>query len=298
MVAVLVGVAGAALMFFLNKPVSAKCVLRFESNGGTKIDDQEVVCGTKASRPDDPEKEGFEFQDWLMEGMPFDFDEDTVDEDMIVIAKWLVDANTEVVRITFDTAGGSEIAERETIKGKPTTAPLDPTRDGYTFDGWYLDGEEFDFDTPIEEDITLVAGWKASDGTVTRPQGGGDSSGDTKKPALQILSVAQGISMKVGQNGTYQIGVNPVSAEVDLEVSSDNKNVADCVVAGTGRSMSCTAANAGTAKVTVKDKISGMMAETTITVTSESSSTGAATRAGQTRHLHLRRRHLVRLMKN
>ena len=39
------------------------------------------------------------------------------------------------------------------------TAPQDPTRDGYTFDGWYLDGEKYDFSTPVTEDITLVAKW-------------------------------------------------------------------------------------------------------------------------------------------
>lgn len=268
-VAVLVGVLGMVLMLFLNRPSSAMCVLRFESNGGSKIEEQEVVCGTKASRPNDPEKEGFAFQDWLAEGMPFDFDKDTVDKDMVVTAKWLVDADIEVVRITFDSAGGSEVAEREAVKGKPTTAPLDPTRDGYTFDGWYLDGEEFDFDTPIEEDITLVAGWKASDGTVTRPQAGGDS-GDTKKPDLQRLSIAKVASLKVGNNDTYQISVIPVSAEVELEVSNiDNRNVVDCVIAGTGQTLSCMAANPGTAKVTVRDKISGMTAEMTITVTGE-----------------------------
>ena len=48
----------------------------------------------------------------------------------------------------------------------------DAVRDGFTFDGWMLDGQEFDFEnTPIISDITLVAAW--TDGS-----GGGQDSGD------------------------------------------------------------------------------------------------------------------------
>ncbi len=268
--AILVGAAGMVLMFFLNRQSDAMCVLQFESNGGSKIESQEVVCGTKASRPDDPEKEGFEFQDWLVDGMPFNFEEDTVDKDMVAKAKWLVGANTEVVTITFDSAGGSEVTEREAVKGRPTTAPLDPTRDGYTFDGWYLDGEKFDFDTPIDEDITLVAGWKASDGTVTVPQGNGGGE-TTNKPALQWLTVTPEVSMTAGKSDVFQINIIPTSADVDIEVSSDNKNIADCTKEGSGRSMSCMAGSVGTATITVKDRKTGKTVTMKITVTADNS---------------------------
>lgn len=265
--AILVGAAGMLLMFLLNRQSEKMCVLQFEVNGGSKIESQEVVCGTKATRPDDPEKEGFEFQDWLMDGMPFDFEGETIDKDMTVIAKWLVGADTEVVRITFDSAGGSEVAEREAVKGKATTAPLDPTRDGYTFDGWYLDGEKFDFETPIDEDITLVAGWKDNNsGTVTRPQGNGNSGSTTDKPELQRLSVGQNITMEAGSRDSFSISVLPVSAEADLEVNSDNKSVVNCEKEGSGRSMSCMAGNAGEATITIRDKISGKTVTTKITV--------------------------------
>jgi uncharacterized repeat protein (TIGR02543 family) len=38
--------------------------------------------------------------------------------------------------------------------------PLAPTRTGYKFTGWFLGDELWDFDNPITEDITLVAGWE------------------------------------------------------------------------------------------------------------------------------------------
>ena len=58
--------------------------------------------------------------------------------------------------ITFDTAGGSEIAPITQDYGTNITAPADPTREGYTFIGWDRDIPEI---MPAEN-ITLKARWK------------------------------------------------------------------------------------------------------------------------------------------
>lgn len=46
------------------------------------------------------------------------------------------------------------------------TRPEDPTKQSYIFDGWYTDNEtflnEWDFNAPITENLTLYAKWKAS----------------------------------------------------------------------------------------------------------------------------------------
>mgnify|MGYP005794531399 CR=1 FL=1 len=62
--------------------------------------------------------------------------------------------------ITFDTDGGTPI-DSVVIKNKDTLEkPNDPTKEGYTFLYWELDGEEYDFTTPITEELTLTAVWK------------------------------------------------------------------------------------------------------------------------------------------
>lgn len=62
--------------------------------------------------------------------------------------------------VTFSDPDGNTSTPAQTVNdGATATAPQDPTRDGYTFDGWYLDGEKYDFSTPVTEDITLVAKW-------------------------------------------------------------------------------------------------------------------------------------------
>ena len=66
--------------------------------------------------------------------------------------------------VTFETSGGSAI-ENQTIgyKEKATKPTDDPTKDNHTFKGWYSDENltsEFNFDTPISENLTLYAKWE------------------------------------------------------------------------------------------------------------------------------------------
>ena len=62
--------------------------------------------------------------------------------------------------VVFDSCGGTAV-ETVTVKNKGTVQkPADPTREGYTFEYWTLDGGKFDFSTKITKDITLVAVWK------------------------------------------------------------------------------------------------------------------------------------------
>ena len=62
--------------------------------------------------------------------------------------------------VTFDTAGGSPVSAVDVEHGSVITAPSDPTRDGYTFAGWTLNGEDYDFSKPVAGNITLVAEWE------------------------------------------------------------------------------------------------------------------------------------------
>ena len=46
--------------------------------------------------------------------------------------------------------------------------PSSPTRKGYTFTGWKLNGKNFDFNTSIRSDITLEATWKKNTTNTTK----------------------------------------------------------------------------------------------------------------------------------
>ena len=63
--------------------------------------------------------------------------------------------------VSYDVNGGKEEIKQEAVEeGKTATKPTNPTREGYTFDGWYLNDKAYDFNTKITGSITLKAKWK------------------------------------------------------------------------------------------------------------------------------------------
>lgn len=65
--------------------------------------------------------------------------------------------------ITFNVNGGSDVSPIKVNDGKTASKPTDPNKDGYAFDGWYIDevtATPFDWDTLITADWTLFAKWK------------------------------------------------------------------------------------------------------------------------------------------
>ena len=68
----------------------------------------------------------------------------------------------EMVRVDFDTRAEKGMDPVEIEKGSKVNKPEDPTNGDNLFVGWFTDEEcenEFDFNTPINENITLIAKW-------------------------------------------------------------------------------------------------------------------------------------------
>lgn len=81
--------------------------------------------------------------------------------------------STQRYSVTFDTDGGNEIPAVSVNKDDTVARPQNPTKNGFTFAYWELDGEEFDFSQPITADIKLKAIWEAITYTVTFDSDGG-----------------------------------------------------------------------------------------------------------------------------
>jgi len=148
----------------------------FESNGGTAIASQTVNYEEPATKPTDPTRGGYLFDGWYSDNVTFenkwDF-ETAVTADIILYAKWIKNELT----VIFNSNGGTPVASQTVIAGEPATKPTDPTRESYTFDGWYIDDETFankwDFETVVIEDITLYAKWNINQYTVCFECNGG-----------------------------------------------------------------------------------------------------------------------------
>jgi uncharacterized repeat protein (TIGR02543 family) len=74
--------------------------------------------------------------------------------------------------VTFDAVGGTPAPEAQRIVagGSAAKPATDPTKEGFTFDGWTLAGAAYSFSTPVTADITLVAAWTENTQPVEPPK--------------------------------------------------------------------------------------------------------------------------------
>lgn len=75
--------------------------------------------------------------------------------------------------VTFQSEGGSEVAS-QIRANTPATQPDNPTKEGYTFIGWYNGESEWDFETPVTTGLILTAKWQVNQYAITfKPENGG-----------------------------------------------------------------------------------------------------------------------------
>ena len=75
--------------------------------------------------------------------------------------------------VTFNSNGGSAVATQTVAHGSKATKPADPTKDGYTFEGWYLNSActtAYDFNSAVTANITVYAKWTAKPAPVETPK--------------------------------------------------------------------------------------------------------------------------------
>ena len=136
-------------------------------DGDSEYAKQVLPSGILATRPDAPAATpGYTFGGWnKADGTAWDYASDKVTDNITLYAKWAANTYT----ITFDTAGGSEIAPITQDYGTVITAPEAPTREGYTFIGW---DKEIPTTMPAEN-MTVTAQWEINQYTITFDTNGG-----------------------------------------------------------------------------------------------------------------------------
>ena len=133
----------------------------FDSYGGTPVPPaQEVEYGLTATKPVEPTLKGYTFAFWYLgedeqNATAYDFNT-PVTENITLTAKWNINKYT----VAFNTDGGTPVPPAQEVEyGLTATEPAAPEKTGYTFDGWYLGDEKYDFSAAVEQNITLTAKW-------------------------------------------------------------------------------------------------------------------------------------------
>ena len=172
--------------------VTEEYTVTFNAYGGFPTpDEQHVKSGEKAVLPVAPTLKGYTFAFWYLgedeqKATAYDFDT-PVTGDITLTAKWNINKYT----VTFDSNGGTPVPPAQEVEygltaTKPTTAP---TKTGYTFDGWYLGDEKYNFSDAVEQNITLRAKWEAIPYGVTYSYVSGTEGADLPWNVIDSLPV-------------------------------------------------------------------------------------------------------------
>lgn len=156
-------------------------VVTFNLKGhGKTPESQKLEVGGTATKPEDPEIDGWFFRGWHTDEectTPFDFNT-PVTSNITLYAKWEKDERRIV---TFDTQGIGVAPERQKIEeGEKAVEPEPPAESGYTFGGWYSNSSctyAFDFDKPVTGHVTVYAKWTVE---VSFDMGGHGTAPDTQ----------------------------------------------------------------------------------------------------------------------
>ncbi len=116
---------------------------------------------------------------------------------------------SECFKIAFDTGTGEHIEPQIMLTGSVAKQPVTPTKNGYTFVGWYTDKnctKPYDFTTKLSKDTTLYAGWKDPNSTDSNNKdGNGTDKGNTDVITPEELKNADKISSFGVKNISYKI---------------------------------------------------------------------------------------------
>ena len=203
-------------LYDFETPVTTRfeLVAKWEINKYTvefKVSETEVVHsevvehGNIVARPTDPVKEGHTFKGWFVDGVEYDFAAQ-VKSDITIVAMF------DVVKynVTFDVEG---IEPQEVNHGEVVVKPADPEKEGYAFQGWYANGTEYDFATPVVAPVELSAKWVYK---LTMAEVIGSWSG---KEAMTGMELAD-FNFSFAANNTAKASYSMSGYNMEMEITS------------------------------------------------------------------------------
>ena len=147
-------------------PAPTTATVTFDVDGDTSaIASQTVDIGDCATEPSPaPSKDGYTFDCWKLNDVEFDFST-AITEDITLVAAWTINTYD----VTFTTNGVAYVVQNKDYNTK-ATKPADPVGfAGKEFKSWQQEGHatDYDFDTLVTSNFTIVATWSNAIYTVT-----------------------------------------------------------------------------------------------------------------------------------
>lgn len=124
-----------------------KYTVTFKDYDGTILKEEKVKEGKNATAPENPFREGYVFKEWNIEYS-------NIISDLEVTAIY-----TKLYTVIFKDYNGTILKEEKVKEGESATAPVNPSRKGYTFSKWDADYSK------IDNDLTVTAIYSKNDNT-------------------------------------------------------------------------------------------------------------------------------------
>ena len=164
----------------------------YAANGGQFADGNETMQGVADSdgvmrQPAEPTREGYTFDGWYWHADYSGYTDEQkaadkvdfsqpVQSDVNIYAQWTKNADQNEINVLYAANGGQFADGNETMQGVADSdgvmrQPAEPTREGYTFDGWYWHADysgytdeqkaadKVDFSQPVQSDVNIYAQW-------------------------------------------------------------------------------------------------------------------------------------------
>lgn len=150
--------------------------------------------------------------------------------------------------VTFDSNGGTNIDSVVIKENDVIIEPSSPEKEGYTFEYWELDGKQYDFNTKVTSEITLIAKWQEveeeQDDNQTTDQNNNQSSGNqttnnqstsnTNSNKTDVINLNDDISVTLYHIDTgdpscffYMHATNLESVFPNAEITKNNNGISD-----------------------------------------------------------------------
>ena len=128
------------------------------------------------------------------------------------------------VKVSFSAGKGSKVDFQTTAANGSVAKPADPTREGYTFAGWYTDEactEAYDFSVAVTADMTLYAKWVKN---AVNPGGNGGSSSNGGSGNAGAGAGSGNGANGQQSGGAVSPGQKPVSSTTTTTETKDGKD--------------------------------------------------------------------------
>ncbi len=195
----------------------------FNSNSGSSVTSQYPDYNTKITEPATPTRTGYTFGGWYTDNTTFnnewDFDTDVVTGSMTLYAKWTI--NTYYV--TFYSNGGSTVSQLSAQYLGSVSEPTAPTKESYTFGGWYTDEgltSPYTFGTAVTSDFDLYALWYKNP-TISFETNGGSTVSDQTITYNTIISEPSTSRTDHTFGGWYTNSALTIEWDFDTKITAD-----------------------------------------------------------------------------